>query len=555
MWGELQYALDSSPPTNHDKMTLLPDQFLKLLSDPAMASITSPIVVAGIVDLGKWEKTNPPVKHIPKCQIRGSLLARSCEQLESLDCHVSGRVDVSGSGINCLGKNFSVGKHFAAESCDRLRSLRGQFGGDVSVKASALEKIPASVKIVGSLDVRDCRSLKLVDCDIEGSFIASKLFALLELGENFRCKGDVSLLSCMNLKVLGFIGHPLSVSLENSGVREVREDFTCRGTVIITSEPNLTSIGANAKFWSKGRSGRSGRGATIGNDLFLSGCEKLLHLSLRFLGGDGEIKHCPSLTKISAVVGGNLTLSQCGLEDLGELLRVKGDLIVEACDSLQSLAPQVGRTLEIRESPVLDCIREDLVCGRDVVVLNCPRLRTISGEIEGDLSISGPVNIPVLDKSLHVYGGLKANSVSSLDSPTCIEKIDTIFGGEVVLSGISLGSTGSSFECQSLYLENCLTGTDLRGWVRDSVTVKNCPIEVISAGLECRGQMKLESCPKLSKINCVVGGFLMVLSSLAPVLLRAFSCQGSVVFIGCVDREGKAVPRVFIPAPSPSLKS
>lgn len=529
-------------------MKLSPDQFLKLLQSPSGSlELTRETVVKGNVVLKPDKTLRPPISVIPQCKIEGSLVATGYKHLRGIDCHVTGDVIVGGSGLAELGEHFKADQHFEADGCVNLKSIRGKFGGDVDLRASGVEGIPSSVSISGSLDLRECRHLRSLDCLVAGGVNASKS-SIFELGENFRCSGELDLQSCRNIEHLGFVGSPTDVSLEESGIRRIDSSFECTGSLLVANAPRLVSIGEP----STPMTGRSG--LSVGQRLVVSACHKLRAIKFCHVGVYAGIFQCPLLEVVSGHVKGSMSVSICGVKKLDNDLNVGGNLMIEKCGHLQGLSPTVGKNLELSELPKLCLLNNGFSCGRDVIVQSCPKLEKLSGKVEGNVLLFGPLNIPLIDKTLCVKGGLRVAGVSTLDQlkkPTSvwIGKIDTAFGDEVLLSHLGLGSTGSNFTCPSFHLTGGNYNTSLQGRVRGDAVVENCPIEAIGAGLECDGEMRIEGCLALTRLNCSVDGNLLVFGGQAPELLPAFACQGSVTFLHCVDRHGEIIPRKVIPPP------
>lgn len=521
-----------------------PEKFLKLLQevgsdDPRFFRMS----VEGDLNLIEWGKTHPAIKRIPPCVVKGNIDARGCRFLERLDCKVEGTVDLRKSGVIELGKSFSAEGEFLASECPRLKVLRGHFGSDVLLQSSSIEEIPSGVKIAGSLSISKCDDLGNVDCEVGGSLHAVRS-GVMSLGKNFRCSGDVNIQNCPSVNTLGYIGEPKDVYLTNSGVETVRGDFQCRESFYANDNKKLLSVGDSS-------------GISVGKALLVSGSPHLGIVRVASVKGDAQVVSCPSLKEVTGHFLGNLFVAKCGLEHLSKHLRTAGNLVVEKCSKLKSLSVRAARNIELSELRSLSLISEEMGCGHAMVIQGCPSLKKISGEIGGDFLLFGPVDIPVIDRSLKVRGDFRASggahSGKNLRAALVkIGKIDAQFAGEVVLSQVDLGSTGQSFSCKSFHMDLNRFNPDLRGRVRGDVGIAHSPIEKIGAAFECGGEMKLEKCMALSGLNCNISGSLLLFECLVPPLLPAFHCSGSVMFLDCINSKGERVPKLVIPAATPS---
>lgn len=524
---------------------MAPQDFLELLMEEGGDdSLFSKLVVVGDLNLAEWEESRPGVKRIPPCLIQGNIKAAGCQSLERLDCRVEGCVDLQKSTVVEIGESFSVSGDFLASECSSLKSLRGSFGADVIFRASSIEEIPAGVKIAGDLSISRCKHLRRVDCEVGGS-LHSIRSSVATLGINFRCGGDVNIIDCANLKTIGYVGLPQNVYLTSSGVEAVTENFECRESLYINDNERLLSIG-------------SGSGINVGKTLLVSGCSRLTSLTATGAGGDAQVVRCPKLKELKGQFSGSLLLSKCGVEYLSKHLCVDGHFIVDKCSKLVNLSSRTGKNLELGELKNLSSISAEMRCGRDMVVQGCPSLRIISGEIRGDFLLFGTADIPLLDHSLRVFGGFRA--AGGAQSSRCsargklikIGRIETQFGGEVILHQVDLGSTGAGFACDSFRMTLSYSNPDLRGKVKSDTVITHSPIEVIGAAFECGGDMKLENCMALSRLNCNVSGNLNLLESQSPVFLPAFHCSGSVFVVKCMNSKGEPSPALILPPPSPA---
>lgn len=522
-----------------------PQEFLELLSEEGGDDTRfSKLVIVGDLDLAEWEESRPGVKKIPPCLIQGNIKAAGCQSLEKLDCKVEGFVDLQESTVVEIGESFAVSGDFLASECSSLKSLRGSFGADVIFRASSIEEIPAGVKIAGDLSISRCKHLRKVDCEVGGS-LHSIRSSVETLGINFRCGGDVNIIDCANLKTIGYIGLPQNVYLTSSGVEVVTENFECRESLYINDNESLLSIG-------------SGSGINVGKTLLVSGCPRLTSLTANGARGDTQVVRCSKLKELKGHFSGGLLLSNCGVEHLSKHLWVAGHFIVDKCSKLVSLSSRTGKNLELGELKNLSSISEEMRCGRDMVVQGCPALRTISGEIKGDLLLFGTADIPVLDHSLRVFGGFRAaggarnNRRSGHGKLIKIGRIETQFGGEVTLHQVDLGSTGAGFACDSFHMTLSYSNPDLRGKVKSDAVITHSPIEVIGAAFECGGDMKLENCMALSRLNCNISGNLSLFESQSPAFLPAFHCSGSVFVVKCVNSKGEPSPALIFPPPPPT---
>lgn len=521
-----------------------PREFLELLSEEGGDDTRfSKLAIVGDLDLAKWEKSHPGIKKIPPCLIQGNIKAAGCQSLEKLDCRVEGCVDLQKSTVVEIGESFSVTGDFLASECSSLKSLRGSFGADVIFRASSIEEIPAGVKIAGDLSISRCSHLRKVDCEVRGS-LHSVRSSVGTLGINFRCGGDVNIINCANLKTIGYIGLPQNVYLTSSGVEVVTENFECGESLYINDNKSLLSIG-------------SGSGINVGKTLLVSGCSRLMSLTANGARGDAQVVRCSKLKELKGHFSGGLLLSNCGVEHLSKHLWIEGRFIVGKCSKLARLSSRTGKNLELGELKNLSSISEEMRCGRDMVVQGCPALRTISGEIKGDFLLFGAADIPVLDHSLRVFGGFRAaggarNNRRGGWGLIKIGRIETQFGGEVSLHQVELGSTGVGFACDSFRMTLGYSNPDLRGKVKSDAVVTHSPIEVIGAAFECGGDMKLENCMSLSRLNCNISGNLRLLESQSPAFLPAFHCSGSVFVTNCVNSKGEPSPALIFPPPPPT---
>ena len=521
-----------------------PEEFLELLQevgsdDPRFLRLP----VEGNLNLAEWEKSHPSVKRIPACIIKGDVDARGCKSLERLDCKVEGTVDLRKSGVVELGKSFSSSGDFLAAECTRLKVLRGHFGADVLLQSSSIVEIPSGVKIAGSLSISKCDYLITVGCEVGGSLHAVRS-GISSLGKDFRCAGDVNIQNCPNLKTLGYIGSPRDVYLTNSGVEAVDEDFECRESFYANDNKKLRRVGDSS-------------GINVGKVLLVSGSPRISSVKVTKVKGDSQIVRCQSLKEVAGHFSGSLFLSRCGVENLTDALRTGGNLIVEKCPKLKSLSPRSARNIELSDLRSLDLVSGKMKCGNDMIIHHCPSLKKISGEIVGDFLLFGPVNIPVIDQTLKIQGGFRSAGATRSGKNfradlVKIGRIEAQFGGEVTLNQVHLGSTGSSFSCESFYMGMIHSNPDLRGKVRGNVAVGHSPIEKIGAAFECGGDMKLEKCMALSGLNCNISGNLLLFECLVPALLPAFHCSGSVMFLDCVNSEGERVPKLVIPTSTQS---
>jgi hypothetical protein len=320
--------------------------------------------------------------------------------------------------------------------------------------------------------------------------------------------------------------------MNESGLEVLEAGFECTGSMFAFNVPRLTKVGDRGSV-------------RIGGDLVMGSCRKLASVSGLKVGRTASISTCPLLSVLCARVKGNLVISQCGLLVLGETLEVGADLLIEECPKLTKICSS-SQAIEVRRLPLLREFGETLECQGDMVVEDCPFLRKISGALGGSLLIFGAAEIPFLDQSLRVKGDLRVASSDPSErknrafSNISIGEINCQVGGEVTIQGASLGGFGRDFSCGSLFIIGSTSDFRLRGFVRGQVGLTRCSVSVIGADFECGGGMSAQKCHALHRLNCTIGGDLLLFETPRPSLMRAFCCAGSVQLINSVSSPSKS---------------
>ena len=505
-----------------------PEEYIRRASLWKPGEVFIETLVNGDLNLGKLPGARD-LEFLPPSTIKGNLkVPPSLNSLKEIHCRVWGDVCVSKSGLRGFFGGLVSGT-FEAEDCLSLRNVSGLFEKDVDLARSGIDSLDQDFECRGSLNVTSCNRLREINSVIGGALIA-RLSGLKKFGPSCRVGGDVDISHCAKLRHLNNIGSPMDVVARSSGIESVSPRFKCRGDLKISLCRYLESVG-----------GRCGGDASITQ----SSVRQLRNLTC---AGSISAQDCPDLVQILATAGVDLNISECtSLVEISPSCQATGMLKVGPNVSLSKISGHFPSEVRLLGLEKLSEIDASFSCSRNLLIRHCGNLKSVEGKVGGNLLFHGSHAVENISSFCQVMGSLVASGgLSTGDILKVPPKM--VFSGKVFkdlriqhlpIDVVVSPSFSSGGDCS---VRNCRSAS-LAGYVGGAVSVVDTFLKPLAADLEIAGDLSVQRCRGLFRVNCQVGGNTHFETSGIEGTGVAFHAKGKVVFVDCYEL--KKVTGVF----------
>jgi hypothetical protein len=422
-------------------------------------------------------------------------------------------VNLNASGVESLTPSIEWGNLICSgvlnmANCKNVNALSGCCGSDVNLTGSAISTLGKDFECGGSLYVDKCASLISLDCRVGGNLYAEHS-GLKKLGSDFKCDGDWRLCHCSSLSELDKTSStPRDVFLTKSGVRKIASVFQCSGALI------LRDVGSLEKM-----SGRADCADIEGAPLL----EEIRDLRV---AADLSVADCPRLEFVDFLAGATAKFDSCWMREICDRSSSR-ELIIRACKEFEQLSGLHWGEVSLIDLPKMKAVSPHFRCSGSLLVRSCPNLKELDGRVGQNLTLSLVESLPELPDTLTVGQNLVlACPELNLKSISC-----RVMGDMLVLGCQNYLATSPSMRVEgNIAIDNCEGLRELRGWVGGNVTIRNgCGLKNIGADFECEGDMLMEECRSLRSLNCRVGGDVGLRRSCLEKTGPAFCCRGSLI--------------------------